>query len=104
MNEQEPTSTGLDSSECEERIDIALYFPAENPSRERIRQELLREDPAMPLRSLVAQDPISATASLECGHQKRILIRLRKKDRIRCRDCYEEGLRKAQELIERDCG
>lgn len=44
---------------------------------------------------------ITKAALLECGHWGELLIWLRVGQTMRCRHCYEGGLREAQRMIER---
>lgn len=66
---------------------------------------------ALPLRTITdvetkARTPgsvarITKIAVLDCGHRGVLYVWLRVGERMRCRDCYEGGLRAAERMIER---
>ena len=63
---------------------------------------------AMPLRMILdvetktrTSGKVSKIAFLDCGHQGMLHVWLRVGERMRCRDCYEGGLRAAERMIER---
>lgn len=55
---------------------------------------------AMPLRSIAVLELDGRVALLNCGHRKALLVWLLVGENVRCRDCYEEGMKKAQYLVE----
>ncbi len=58
---------------------------------------------AMPLRTItdVYTRPSGRTAILECGHRGVLYLWLRVGETMRCRECYDGGLREAERMIER---
>jgi hypothetical protein len=59
---------------------------------------------AMPLRTIGAVLLEGKIVILGCGHWKLLRIRLHEGENVRCRDCYEAGMRRAQAMVERDFG
>ena len=62
--------------------------------------ELVAEYRAMPLRTVAALSQDGRVASLECGHRKVLRVWLRIGDCAHCRDCYEFGMKKAEQIVE----
>jgi hypothetical protein len=55
---------------------------------------------AMPRRSIVSLLTDGRAAILDCGHWKTLLVPLREGDSVRCRDCYDAGMRQARQMIQ----
>ena len=62
--------------------------------------ERMAEYRAMPLREIESLENDGKVAVLNCGHRKALLVWLLVGENMRCRDCYEDGMKKAQFLIE----
>ena len=54
---------------------------------------------ALPLRTIQSWEKEDKVAILDCGHRKTLLVWLREGDTVRCQDCYDDGMRKAEQLI-----
>ncbi len=78
----------------------------ENQERREQREvsERAAEYKAMPLREIELLENDGKVAVLNCGHRKALLVWLLAGENMRCRDCYEDGMKKARSLIEQNEG
>ena len=62
--------------------------------------ELVAEYRAMPLREIAALSQDGRVAFLQCGHRKLLRVWLQIGDCAHCRDCYEIGMKRAEQIVE----
>jgi hypothetical protein len=83
-------------------------YPSEKDDREaqELRQigEHVAEFFAMPLCAIEVLLLEGKMAILGCGHWKVLRVRLREGENVRCRDCYDAAMLRAQAMVERDFG
>ncbi|MES2462634.1 MAG: hypothetical protein V4671_18785 [Armatimonadota bacterium] len=82
-------------------------MPEKQGQAAREAREFVAKFYAMPLRTItevytkMPSRAASKVAILDCGHVGILHLWLRVGETMRCRDCYEGGLREAQRMIER---
>jgi hypothetical protein len=76
-------------------------LPWEKKEREEWEMhEIAAEYRALPLRAILSIDRDGTAALLDCGHRKPLLVRLREGDSVRCRECYDAQMHRAEKMIE----
>lgn len=79
-------------------------YPSEKEPQEvrelREMTEVAAEYRAMPLRTIRSVEHDGRIARLDCGHRKTLLVWLRDGDSVRCRECFNESMARAERMIE----
>ncbi len=84
-------------------FDISEFdFENDRPDFDREElSELAAELGIMPLQKITAIEEDGVVAVLECQHKQLLLPAFREEENMRCLQCYNRQMRKAQKMIER---
>lgn len=77
-------------------------FDSDSTQKEQQNRDHAARYRALPLRSIRALEKRDKIAVLDCGHRKALLVWLREGDSVRCQDCYDDGMRRAEQMITGD--
>lgn len=77
-------------------------FDSNSAGQEQKNRDSAARYRALPLRSIERMEQEGNIALLDCGHRKALLVWLRAGDSVRCQECYDDGMRYAEQMLTGD--